>query len=82
MPLHFGHPIVPSHVPTFTADGKVKQELHQIVLFQYFNDFKVYVVNRGDRLHKIDGGKEFAPSMFCQLAREKGWRWRKEGSGA
>lgn len=31
----------------FTADDELKQELDQIVMCQYFNDFKIYVVNRG-----------------------------------
>jgi hypothetical protein len=32
MPLHLGHSIDPSLVAAFTADGGVKQELHQIVI--------------------------------------------------
>jgi hypothetical protein len=33
--------LIPPKVTTFIAAGKVKQELHQFVMFQYFNDLRI-----------------------------------------
>jgi hypothetical protein len=40
MPLHFGHSMDPSQVVTCTADAAMKQELHQIVIVQHFNQLE------------------------------------------
>jgi hypothetical protein len=46
-PLHFGHSIDPSPVFTFTAGGVAKQELHQFVVFHYFNELWVTYLTQG-----------------------------------
>ena len=56
---------------TFTADDKVKQEPHQIVICRYVKDSEGYVVQRVTHVHENDSAEEFKPSKFCQLARER-----------
>ena len=51
---------------TFTADDKVKQEPHQIVICRYVKNSEGYVVQRVTYVHEIDGAEEFKPSKFCQ----------------
>jgi hypothetical protein len=70
-PLHFGHSIDPSRVSALTAGGVPKQELHQFVALQYFNDLQATYLPQGVKVASSASTKTSVLSFFCATKRAR-----------